>query len=395
MRTPLLALSIWFTLVSTVCGQRVYFGVVGGTGLTANFPATDISSPADAFGDPANLFQYLTGPRSLIVGALVEGRLSERFSIELNVLRRPMNSTIIFTEFPAPGTSNVSTERLTAVKAWEFPVLLKYTLPASRFTGRLRPFLAVGPSFRTQEDASATEPSRFGMTASAGAAFHRGRLRIAPELRYTRWVRESIAPRYATKPDQLEFLTSLAYETDSDSRHFGGRKLEVGAVAGLPFTPGFHPTAGEGTIVERMRYLAGLMVQIQVGRRVSLEADAIYKPLRAGSDTPDVQTPFSVLTWQFPVLAKHRWTRSGWTPFVEAGPSFRLAGNLNGYNPSHTGVTFGAGIETQARGFRLSPALRYTRWAKDAFPYRLPAGVHYDYSRTNPNAVELVFGVSF
>jgi len=273
--------------------------------------------------------------------------------------------------------------------------MLKYTLPPSRFTGRLRPFLAVGPYFRTQEDAAAPEPSRFGVTASAGAAFQHGRIRIAPELRYTRWAHESIAPRYPTKSDQVEFLTSLAYQTDSDSRGFAGRKFEIGAVAGLPFTRGFHPAEGEGAIVERARCLAGLMVQTQVARSVSIEVDAIYKPLRAGSDTPDVQTPFSVLTWQFPVLAKYRWTRSRWTPFAEAGPSFRLAGNLNGYNPSHIGVTFGAGVETRARGFRLSPALLYTRWAKDAFPYRLPPGVHYDYSRTNANAVELIFGASF
>ena len=235
MRTPLLAILIWFNLVSTVYGQRVYFGVVGGTALTSDFPTTDITNPADAFGNPANRFQYLTGPRSLIVGALVEGRLTEGFSIEADVLRRPMKSIIVFTEFPASGGANVSTDHFTAVKAWEFPVMLKYTLPSSWFAGRLRPFLAAGPSFRTPENAAATQPSRFGVSAGAGAAFNLGRIRIAPTLRYTRWAHESIYPRYSTKPDQLEFLTSLAYQTDSDSRGFAGRKLEFGAVAGLPF----------------------------------------------------------------------------------------------------------------------------------------------------------------
>ncbi len=348
--------------------------------------------PADAFGNPANRFQYLTGGRSLIVGALVEGRLSGGFSIEANVLHRPLMSTIIFSEFPAGGAPRVSTSHFTAVEAWEFPVMLKYSLP---FAGRLRPFLAAGPSFRSQENASATEPSRLGVSAGAGTAFHLGRIRIAPALHYTRWARESIYPRYATKPDQLEFLTSLAYQTESDSRVFAGRKLELGAVAGLPVTRGFRPAAQDATIVERMRYLAGLMAQMNVVGNFSLEADAIFKPLRAGSPTPNVQTPFSVLTWQFPVLAKYRWSRRVWTPFAEAGPSFRLAGNLNGYNPSHYGMTIGGGMETRTHGMRLSPALRYTRWAADALAFRRPSGVELNYPRTNANAIEFIFGVSF
>src|SRR5713101_7967691 len=180
MRIPLFAVTIWLTLVSAVCGQRVYFGVVGGTNLTSNFPTTDITSPADAFGNPANRFQYLTGARSLIIGALVEFRLSQHFSIEANALHRPMNATIIFTEFPAGGVTKVSTEHFTAVQAWEFPLMLKYTPAFLPFAGRLRPFLEAGPSFRTQQDAAAAEPSRFGVSVGAGAAFQLGRIRIAP-----------------------------------------------------------------------------------------------------------------------------------------------------------------------------------------------------------------------
>jgi len=392
---PLLSVAIWFGLGAGAWAQQVYFGAAGGTNLTSNFPTTDIFTPADAFGNPANRFQYLTGPRSPIFGALVEGRLSERFSIEANALLRPMRNTIVYTEFLANGSSRATTNQYTAVRAWEFPVMLKYTLPPARSDGRLRPFLEAGPSFRTEEDARAVEPSPFGVSAGIGVAFHLGRIRIAPMVRYTRWEHESIYPRYATKPDQIEFLTSIAYQTDSGSRRLAGRKLEIGAVAGYPFTSGFRPSEVEGAIVERMRYLAGLTMEMRLTGRISVESDAIYKPLRAGSDTPNVQTPFSVLTWQFPVLAKCRWTRHGWTPFVEGGPSFRTAGNLNGYNPSHYGITAAAGIEMRAHGIRLSPALRYTRWATDALPYPVPPGVHFDYSRTNANALELVAGVSF
>src|SRR5260370_37269701 len=138
-----------------------------------------------------------------------------------------MKNTITFTEFLANGSSRTTTNQYTAVRAWEFPVMLKYTLPTAQSDGRLRPFLEAGPSFRTQQDAMATEPSQFGVSVDIGAALHLGRIRIAPTVRYTRWERESIYPKYATKPAQIEFLTSVAYQTESGSRRLAGRKLEI------------------------------------------------------------------------------------------------------------------------------------------------------------------------
>jgi hypothetical protein len=389
----LLAFATWLGFPSVAYAQRLTVGVIGGTNLSSNFPTTDFTNPA-AFGNPANRFQFLTGPRSFIFGALVDLRLSEGFSIEANVLRRPMKSTIIFTEFLPDGINNVSTNSMTSVKAWEFPVLLKYNLHSSPSVESLRPFVEAGPSFRTQENAVATEPSQFGVSVGAGVAFHVGRIRVAPTLRYTRWAHESIYPRYATKPDQVEFLTSVAYETDSGSRRVAGRRFQIGATAGFPFTSGFLQPDSVMKIAERTRYLAGVTVQFDVMPNISVEVDALYKPLRA-SQLTGMQERFSVITWQFPILGKYRWTRPMWTPFAEAGPSFRLAGNLNGYDPSHYGITLGGGVEMQTHGVRLSPALRYTRWVKDPSGYPTPSGVQTQYPRTNPNVVELVFGVSF
>lgn len=395
MGAPLFVVAIWLSLGSVAWSQRLYFGVLGGTNLTANFPTTDVSSPADAYGNPAYRFQFLTGPRSLIFGALAEARISDCFSIEANVLLRPMNSTIVYTEFLANGTSSTTINQYLAVRAWEFPVMLKYTLPAGRFDRRFQPFLEAGPSFRTQQDAAATEPSKFGLSAGLGVALHLGRVRIAPTVRYTRWDRESIYPKYTTKPDQIEFLTSIAYQTESGSRRVAGRKLSLGAVAGLPVTRGFGPNSDGSAVGERMRFLAGVTTEINLAGNVSVEADGIYKLLNGTSDPSYGQPHFSVLTWQIPVLAKFRFARPGWTPFAEAGPSFRLTGNLNGYDPSHYGITAGAGVEARTHGFRLSPTLRYTRWATDPAPLWFQSGVDRYYSRTNANSVELIFGISF
>lgn len=380
-------------LVSPVYGQRLTFGVIGGTGLTSDFQGRSDSYAGDPVNSPS-YFQYLSGNRSLILGALLEGHLTGGFSIEVNVLERPMKSRILFTEFLPGGLIHTSDQQFNSVRAWEFPVLLKYTLPAFRYGGaRLHPFLEAGPSFRTQENASAVEPSQLGMSFGAGAAFHIGRIRVAPALRYTRWQREFIYPKYPTKPDQVEFLTSIAYQTEGGPLHVGGRRLELGAVLGWSPTAAFGQRNLGDAESERMRYLAGLTTQWRVSGKLSMEVDGIYKPLRVASQESTRATLFSVLTWQIPVLAKYSWTQRRWSPFAEAGPSFRLSGNLNGYNPSHYGVTAGAGVETRARGMRIAPALRFTRWAEDQNRYRQSNSYYYPW--TKPNSVELIVGISF
>jgi hypothetical protein len=381
-------------LLSPVYAQRLSFGVIGGTGLTSDFQGRSDSYPGDPVNSPS-YFQYLSGSRSLILGALIEGHLTGGFSLEVNVLERPMNSRILFTEFLPGSLTHVFENRFTAVRAWEFPVLLKYTLPTFRYGGtRLHPFLEAGPSFRTQENASAVEPSQLGMSVGAGAAFHIGRIRIAPAIRYTRWQREFIYPKYLTKPDQVEFLTSIAYQTEGGPLHVGGRRLELGALLGWSPTAALRQRDLGDTESERMRYLAGVSAQWRALGNLSVEVDGIYRPLRVASQESTRATLFSVLTWQIPVLAKYSWTRRRWSPFAEAGPSFRLSGNLNGYNPSHYGVTAGAGVETRARGVRIAPALRYTRWAEDEYLYGRPSNA-VNYPRTKPNSVELVLGISF
>lgn len=385
-----LVLAISLSLTSFAYSQRLYFGAIGGTNVTANFPVTDYTTPADAFGNPASRFQFLTGQRSLILGLSAEARLSESFSLEANVMRRPMNSTIIYTGFPAGSPAVTTTLRFTEVEAWEFPLLLNSRLPSR---GTAHPFLAIGPEFRSQQNTGSTELTQSGVAAGAGVSFDVGRIRLAPQLRYTRWAEHSIYPKYATKPDQLEFLAGISYRTESDSRRVAGRKLELGVIAGLPITRGFHSFDGY-MFAERTGFLAGLTAAVSVSHNIGIEAGGIYKPLRAGSN--DLER-FSVLTWQFPVLAKYAFAKHsfGWHPFAEGGPSFRLAGNLNGYNPSHYGITAGAGVETTLRRVLLAPALRYTRWTTDPPPFRLPAGSHYDYPRTNANVLELVLSASF
>jgi hypothetical protein len=387
VRTFLLATAA--LLCSVLHGQQFYFGAIGGAALTRDFPTFESVYPGDGFGNPAMDGLHFSGPRSLILGGLVGVRLHGPFSFEANVLHRPWRAESTLTLYPAGAPSVTTRHSFLASNSWEFPLMLKWDVPVLP-EQRMRPFVEGGIAFRSMQNTSGVQLSPVGATFGAGVAFQLSSIRIAPTLRYTRWEKETHFPPYPSRADQIEFLTSVTWGTESASWHVAGRRLRLGLLGGLGLTPQFESTSSTwGPIEDKMRYVAGASVEFDLHHRLSIEADGMYKPLRTGTNSTD---RFSVLTWQFPVLAKHRWNRQRYTPFVEAGPSFRIAGNLNGYNPSRYGVTAGGGFEVGAGPVRLSPTLRYTRWARDSY-------IGYGYfgldNRSCPNALEMLFGFSF
>ena len=186
MHTIWLALALLMTLHPAAFGQRLYWGVIGGTGLTLDFPGYDVSTPADANGNALNV-QRMPGPRSFIVGGLLEVQLVSNFAIEADILYRPLPGTSVNTIFPATGPTVTNRYNFPAANTWEFPLMLKWSLPSPMRWGRIRPFLEGGPAFRTSQDDVDAQPSQFGLTAGVGAAIHLGRVRVAPTIRYTRW----------------------------------------------------------------------------------------------------------------------------------------------------------------------------------------------------------------
>jgi hypothetical protein len=91
MRTAWLVVALSMALGPAASGQRLYWGVIGGTGLTPDFPRYDVSGPADVYGNPAYQVQRLPGPPSFILGGLLEVQLTSNFAIEADVLHRWQN----------------------------------------------------------------------------------------------------------------------------------------------------------------------------------------------------------------------------------------------------------------------------------------------------------------
>ncbi|MCZ2146266.1 MAG: PorT family protein [Bryobacterales bacterium] len=374
-----------------ISGQRLSLGFVGGTPLTRDFPISRVYTGQETPGFPA-AFDWFSDKRSFLAGLSVEVGLGKGLSLEANALHR--NLHLQMRDVFAGGTSRYLGEVVPGT--WEWPVLAKYRLPP---VGAARPFLEGGPSFRTRHNPAPAEPSQFGATIGAGVEFRLGLLRISPALRYTRWQYDGDYPRAATKRDQIEFVTGISYAAPIRHGRLWNGRLGLGVIGGLPLTGGFEEMRRPERLDEARGYAVGLAAELKLSRRLSIELDGLYRPLRAhsygavfvqGELVPGESAfEFTVLTWQLPVPAKYRFRPDARVrPVIEAGPSFRAAGNVNGYNPSRYGFTAGGGIEMHHKTMKISPVARYTRWAKD------PPGAVRSAS-TASNQVELLCSFIF
>jgi opacity protein-like surface antigen len=182
--------------------QWFSFGVKGGVPLTNAFEA--------AFQRD---FGYVSDTKRYTLGPVVELRLPLSLGVEFNALYKRLNYD--------------STQAATTANSWEFPLLLKVRSPSPP----VRPYFSVGPSFRRLSDVRQTvfsvlggnpgvlRPTELQNRFSAGFAIGAGvelgdRLRIAPEIRYTRWGWENFqqpSSGFRTNLNQLDFLLGLHF----------------------------------------------------------------------------------------------------------------------------------------------------------------------------------------
>lgn len=372
MRTTLLLV----LLTCAALGQQLSFGVIGGGSLTESFQKRDV--PTGSASLPFS--RYYSSSRDWILGATAELHLSSNFGIEVDGLYRKLHFTTAGV-LPDGSLTSVSPS---PVVTWQFPVLAKY-----RFRWRkVTPIVELGPSFRTTGNLNGTNPSHYGITAGFGTEIRLHRFSVAPVLRYTRWAADGLASsRPSANPNQVELLVGFSRNSELRTRPFG-RHFSLGVILGtalqkdlptvtattlvsVPLPDGSFVLRNGVTTYSGLRtFVAGPMVEIALPRRLYLEADAIYHPLRYLSTTSLDGTVIhterfsQAITWEFPVLAKYKFGKRSAQPVVEIGPSFRLPQQVNSAL-STTGITAGAGVEVHVGALRVSPVLRYTRWGSD------------------------------
>lgn len=197
MRGSIVLLSTSFLVVcQSLAGQSFGVGVIGGASLTTDFQKTVFPIPYETI--------FSSTPKRWIAGAMLELRLPVHLSIEADGLYHELGFTSIVVPPVGPPSSSFSASVIT----WEFPVLAKYrfSLPL------LKPFIELGPSFRSSAHLHATSPSNHGFAIGAGVEMPVWKLKIAPQIRYLRWAEDGPPLQYlaSTKPDQIELLVSVS-----------------------------------------------------------------------------------------------------------------------------------------------------------------------------------------
>jgi hypothetical protein len=340
-----------------VLGQNLSIGVIGGGSLTDSF------STQTAPAGPVSIVGY-SQSKDYIAGATVELKFLPQWSVEVDGLFRELHFT---TASFVPGGS-LTTISPSPVITWEFPLLAKYRFDV----WKAKPFVELGPSFRTAGNLNGTNPSHVGATAGFGVAIQARKLRIEPVLRYTRWMPDGVSPFPAkSNPDQLELLVGFSAAPESKWQPLGSR-FSVGLVAGVNLTDALQPqNINLGPFVESTQpvrsFIVGPTVVLSLYNHLSVEADALYHPLRAEYTTvingimqPHYQS--SIATWELPVLARYTFSMPLVNPVLEAGPSFRLpSAGLSNY-----GATAGLGLEAHFHLLRIAPVVRFTHWAPDS-----------------------------
>lgn len=193
-------LSVLLFLCSGISfGQRITFGVKSGVPLT------------DAFSDQTShgidtIVHSFSASRDFVIGPVIELSLPLGFAVEADALYRPLNLTLDNTIVPQQPFRTA-----TDIASWEFPILGKYYF--YRGPG-LHPYVEAGPIFRAVGH-EAPYLSNAGAAIGGGVNIQIWKLRIMPELRYSRWGHDaSVASALTAFPsnvNQAEFLIGIGF----------------------------------------------------------------------------------------------------------------------------------------------------------------------------------------
>lgn len=164
-----------------------------GTGIKLGVPATDAFDvvPIPTFS-PFNADQ-----RPFVFGPYLELRLPAKLAIELDALYRS------FSFRTQAGNESGG--------AWEFPLLLKYRTR----NGLVRPYLEGGASFNRLTDikfSAIKNRTAAGFVLGGGIEFNALLIKIAPEIRYTRYGRPNFeGGTLESNQNQLTVLLGIGF----------------------------------------------------------------------------------------------------------------------------------------------------------------------------------------
>ena len=161
-----------------VCLASLSFGQHLSIGVKVGVPFTDAFADHSMIGVDV-LQRTFSDSKLYLVGPMIELHLPLGLSVEAGGLYHPLNFATENRIAPRPAVFRSSNN----YSSWEFPILGKYRLPVPL----IKPYVEAGPNFRTLGGNFDSYVSQAGFTIGGGVEFKITKLRIAPELRYTRW----------------------------------------------------------------------------------------------------------------------------------------------------------------------------------------------------------------
>ena len=219
-------LLVVFLTCCACAAQSIAVGAIGGrlTDDVLSFPSPGLNglSVESAFRLESRFYD---------VGPMIEIGLTHGFAVEFDAVYHRQG---LFYTFDHDTDYSTSRER---DNSWEFPLLLKYNL---RFPV-LHPFVEAGvaprtisggvagtdqPGLSTPGPPGPSGPSvplsyspSVGFVAGGGLQFNLGLLRLAPQVRYTRWATApvggpyfSLGSTYSSNQNQFDLLVGISWK---------------------------------------------------------------------------------------------------------------------------------------------------------------------------------------
>ena len=194
--------------------ERISFGVKGGVPFMTAFimdsfgKVTFPSTPCSPVGCLTSTVQEFRASRNYLIGPTVELHLPLDLSMEADGLYHPLSLASLGFAAGIPAL-NLSPPSIKTYSSWEFPIVGKYKFRAPF----ARPYLEAGPAFRAVSSPLNQYPSSSGITAGVGVEAKLWKMRIAPDVRFVHWGKDSgnAYPSYASRRNQAEFLVGLSY----------------------------------------------------------------------------------------------------------------------------------------------------------------------------------------
>jgi len=185
--------------------------------------------------------------------------------------------------------------------------------------------------------------------------------------------------------------------------------VSFGLKAGLPLTDLVSTVQGDTTAATR-RYLVGPEVEVRLPLGLSVEFDALYRHFNYANYEALAGTTLTTVgssgNWEFPLVAKYRFTGKLVRPYVEAGAAWDVpSGSKNAstatpcsigvceganYPPTPSsqrtaGVVLGGGVDLHWKVLHIAPEIRFTRWSQQYFDLS-------GYLHSGRNQVEFLVG---